>query len=98
MSHNKKMIKSADEIGEMASRGEDVSKFFTGKGSMIPGLPREESIQRVNVDFTQEILNDLDLEARRLNISRQAVIKTLVSDGLDRRARLRGKKSSKRAS
>ena len=83
---------SADEIGEKAERGEDVSAFFTGKGRMVPALKREEEIQRVNVDFTREILTELDVEASRLNISRQAVIKTLVSDGLDRRNRMRRKK------
>ena len=96
--NKKKKPRSADEIGEMAERGEDVSRFFTGKGRMVPGVRRQEDIQRVNVDFTGEILNGLDLEARRLNISRQAVIKTLVSDGLDRRAKLRGKKATKQAS
>jgi len=92
---DKKKMVSADKIGDMAARGEDVSRFFTGKGKMHPGLPREGApaeIQRVNVDFTQEILSDLDAEAKRLNISRQAVIKTLVSDGLDRRSRVRAKK------
>ncbi len=42
-------------------------------------------IQRVNVDFSREMLEELDEAARRLNISRQAVIKTLVREGLDRR-------------
>jgi hypothetical protein len=51
---------------------------------MRPGIPRDD-IQRVNVDFTTEMLSELDSEARRLNISRQAVIKTLISDALDRR-------------
>lgn len=55
---------------------------------MRPGVPREE-IQRVSVDFTTEILSELDVEARRLNISRQAVIKTLVSDALERRLQAR---------
>ena len=96
MNHSKK--KTADEIGEMAASGQEVNELFTGKGRMMPGLPRENNIQRVNVDFTDEILNNLDLEARRLNISRQAVIKTLVSDGLDRRARLRRKQPVKEVS
>jgi hypothetical protein len=69
----------------------DVTKFFAGKGKMMPGLPRED-IQRVNVDFTNEVLGELDAEAKRLNISRQAVIKTMVSDALDRRAAARGQK------
>lgn len=82
---------TADKIAAAADRGEDVTKFFVGKGRMMPGLPRE-GIQRVNVDFTDEILNELDAEARRLNISRQAVIKTMVSDALDRMALARRRK------
>jgi len=42
-------------------------------------------IQRVNVDFTGPMLAELDDAAEELNISRQAVIKTLVREGLDRR-------------
>jgi hypothetical protein len=70
---------SADEIARRADRGEDVSRFFTNTGRMMP------PIQRVNVDFSREMLNELDEAARRLNISRQAVIKTFVREGLDRR-------------
>lgn len=74
-----KPIASADEIADRADRGEDISQFFTNDGKMMP------PIQRVNVDFTREMLTELDEAARRLNISRQAVIKTLVREGLDRR-------------
>jgi metal-responsive CopG/Arc/MetJ family transcriptional regulator len=42
-------------------------------------------VQRVNVDFTATMLEELDREARELNISRQAVIKTLVRRALDER-------------
>ena len=83
--HKKKT--SAEKIAAAAERGEDVTRFFAGKGKMMPGLPRE--VQRVNVDFTTEVLHELDIEAMRLNISRQAVIKTMVSDALDRRAAAR---------
>lgn len=69
---------TADEIAEMADRGENVSRFFTGKGKMMP------PIQRVNVDFTAPMLSELDDEARALNISRQAVIKSLLRQALDR--------------
>ena len=41
-------------------------------------------IQRVNVDFTAPMLSELDSAARELNVSRQAVIKTLLRQGLDR--------------
>jgi hypothetical protein len=68
---------SAEAIARIADRGEDISRFFTGKGKMMP------PIQRVNVDFTVPMLNELDETARELNISRQAVIKTLLRVALD---------------
>ena len=40
-------------------------------------------IQRVNVDFTAPMLKELDKRAEELNISRQAVIKTLIRQALD---------------
>jgi len=69
---------SADEIAEMADRGEDISRFFTNDGKMMPPL-----IKRVNVDFTPSMVDELDREAEELNISRQAVIKTLLRRALD---------------
>jgi len=68
---------TADEIAELADRGEDISRFFTGKGKMM------QPIQRVNVDFALPMLQELDEEAKQLNISRQAVIKTLLRHALD---------------
>lgn len=68
---------TADEIADMADRGEDISRFFTNRGKMMP------PIQRVNVDFALPMLEELDEEARQLNISRQAVIKTLLRHALD---------------
>jgi len=75
----KKKPISAEAIARMADQGKDISRFFTNKGHMV------YPIQRVNVDFTGEMLKELDQEAAGLNISRQAVIKTLVREGLDRR-------------
>jgi hypothetical protein len=68
---------TVDEIAELADHGKDVSRFFTNAGrKMYP-------IQRVNVDFTQPMLQELDEAAMNLNISRQAVIKTLLRHALD---------------
>ena len=68
---------SAEAIAKMADSGKDVTRFFTGKGRMV------QPIQRVNVDLTAEMLGELDSLSKRLNISRQAVIKTLVRQALD---------------
>lgn len=69
---------SAESIARLADRGKDVSRFFTNSGKMMP------PVQRVNVDFTAAMLDELDAAAKELNISRQAVIKTLLRQGLDR--------------
>ena len=68
---------SADEIAEMASRGEDVTAYFTNEFTVV------RPVRRVNVDLTQGMLRDLDERAARLNISRQAVIKTLLGRALN---------------
>lgn len=68
---------SADSIARLADQGKDISRFFEGKGRMV------QPIQRVNVDVTATMLDELDKAARDLNVSRQAVIKTLVRQALD---------------
>jgi len=77
-SRTRKVI-SAEEIARRADRGENVSSFFTNSGRMM------EPIRRVNVDFAPAMLKELDGAAQELNISRQAVIKTLIRQALDQR-------------
>ena len=77
MSKTSKPALSADQIAEKASRGEDVSAHFTNKFTVV------RPVQRVNVDLTQGMLRELDERAARLNISRQAVIKTLLAWALN---------------
>jgi hypothetical protein len=67
---------SADEIAKKASRGEDISAYFTSRFTVV------RRARRVNVDLTPGILRQLDERAARLNISRQAVIKTLLARAL----------------
>ena len=68
---------SADAIAKLAERDKDISHFFTGQGRMV------QPIQRVNVDVTTGMLEELDRAAQDLNVSRQTVIKTLVRQALD---------------
>jgi hypothetical protein len=75
----KKKPASAESIARMADSGKNVSRFFTNSGRMM------KPIQRVNVDFTAPMLEELERAAKELNISRQAVIKTLIRQGLDQR-------------
>ena len=68
---------SAETIARLADQGKDVSRFFKGPGRMV------RPIQRVNLDLSATMLEELDRAARDLNVSRQAVIKTLVRQALD---------------
>jgi hypothetical protein len=68
---------SADAIAQLAEKGQNISRFFKGQGRMV------QPIQRVNVDVTASMLEELDKAAQDLNVSRQAVIKTLVRQALD---------------
>lgn len=67
----------AEAIARLADQGRDISGFFKGKGRMI------RPVQRVNVDLSSGMLEELDRVAQDLNVSRQAVIKTLVRQALD---------------
>jgi hypothetical protein len=73
----------AETIARLADQGKDVSRFFTNAGRMMA------RIQRVNVDLTTGMLEELDRAAKELNISRQAVIKTLIRQALDQQYRAR---------
>ncbi|HXF13700.1 MAG TPA: ribbon-helix-helix protein, CopG family [Terriglobales bacterium] len=66
-----------ETIARLAEQGTDVSRFFTNRGQMMG------PIQRVNVDLAAGMLEELDRAAKELNISRQAVIKTLIRQALD---------------
>ncbi|MEX2300231.1 MAG: hypothetical protein WD733_04805 [Bryobacterales bacterium] len=83
MRKTSKRAPTADKIAEMASRGEDVSSHFTNKFTTV------RPVRRVNVDLTSGMLRELDGRAAMLNISRQAVIKTLLRRALDETAPVR---------
>ncbi len=68
---------NAEEIAELAEKGKDISRYFSNSGKM------KYPVQRVNVDFTTNMLAELDTIASELNISRQAVIKTYLRQAMD---------------
>lgn len=63
-------------------------KFQGGKRTKprreVPDVTPSEAIIKVNLDLSATMLHELDQLALLLNVSRQAVIKTFVKDGLDR--------------
>lgn len=69
---------SAEEFDRRFDNGEDISDYIDWSTARRPNLePR-----RVNVDFPTWMVNGLDREARRLGITRQALIKTWIAEKL----------------
>lgn len=68
---------TADEIAEMADSGRDISRFFTNQGTM------RQPLTSINVEVTQEMLQELDHLAAALRISRQAAINACLRKALD---------------
>jgi hypothetical protein len=78
----------AEAIARLAEKDRDVSRFFTNNGRMMG------PIQRVNVDLASGMLEELDRTAKELNVSRQAVIKTLIRQALDQQYLARASRAS----
>ncbi len=74
---SRKKAASAESIAKKAERGEDVTRYFTNRGKMM------QPIQRINLDVTVDMLQELDRAASELNVSRQAVIKVFIRHALD---------------
>ena len=68
---------TADEIADMADRGEDISQYFTNTGTM------KYPTHQVQVEFPVDMLQELEVLAGELHVSLQAVIKTYLRQALD---------------
>ncbi len=60
--------------------GEDVSAHVDCSTARRPGLAK----RRANIDFTDQMVRRLDIEAQRRGVTRQALIKMSIADRLDR--------------
>lgn len=70
----------AKEFDKLFDNGEDVTEYLDLSKAERPNL----KIKRVNVDFPQWMIESLDSEAKRIGVSRQAIIKTWISDRLEK--------------
>ncbi|WP_291988094.1 hypothetical protein [Luteitalea sp.] len=66
----------------MHDNGVDLSSLMDQTKATRPG----RAVQRVNVDFPVDLLRDIDQEARRLGVTRQAFIKVRLADALAKTA------------
>jgi hypothetical protein len=69
---------SAEELDARHDAGVDISAHMDLSRAARPG----RTVQRVNVDFPVDLLREIDQEARRLGVTRQAFIKVRLADAL----------------
>ena len=69
---------SSTRLDAMHDAGVDLSSHMDRAKAARPG----RAVQRVNVDFPVDLLRDIDQEARRLGVTRQAFIKVRLPDSL----------------
>lgn len=72
---------SSKELDEKFDAGEDVLEHFDLKN---PERPNQS--KRINLDLPQWMMTSLDIEATRLGIPRQAVIKMMIDQALKKQA------------
>lgn len=73
---------SAKEFDAKFEAGEDISEFVDWSKMRRPG----RETRRVNVDFPGWVVEELDREARRLGVTRQALVKLWIAERLGRAA------------
>lgn len=71
---------TAAEFDRRFEAGEDVSQFMALTRARRPG----REVQRVNVDLPKAFLADIDREAERVGVPRQAWIKMTLARVLER--------------
>jgi len=69
---------TAAKLDAMHDAGVDLSGHMDLSKAQRPG----RAVQRVNVDFPVDLLREIDQEARRLGVTRQAFIKVRLADTL----------------
>lgn len=69
---------SAAELDAMHDAGANLASNMDLTKAVRPG----RAVQRVNVDFPVDLLREIDQEARRLGVTRQAFIKVRLADSL----------------
>lgn len=67
---------TAEELDRLHDNGADISSHLDLENARRPG----RQVQRVNVDFPVDLLREIDREARRIGVTRQAFIKLRLAD------------------
>jgi hypothetical protein len=70
----------AEEFDKLFDDGEDIAHLLDLSSAERPNQEQK----RVNVDFPKWMVNQLDMEARRIGVTRQSIIKMWLAERLER--------------
>jgi len=74
----KKDTITAKELDRRFDEGEDISAYLDWSKATRPGLEQ----RRVNVDLPAWMINSLDIEAKRVGVTRQSIVKVWLAERL----------------
>jgi hypothetical protein len=74
----KESIISAEELDAKFDAGEDITEYLDLSKGFRPGLEQK----RVNVDLPIWMIEQLDVQAKRIGVTRQSIVKVWLSDRL----------------
>ena len=76
---------TAEEFEQRFDSGDDISPFIDKASISRPGV----EARRVNVDFPEWVIRNLDVESQMIGVSRQSLIKLWVSERLQQERKAR---------
>lgn len=68
----------AEELDKLFDEGEDITSHLDLSTAERPGHKQ----RRVNVDFPEWMIHSLDMEASKIGVTRQSVIKMWIAERL----------------
>ena len=77
---------TTDEVADVAGSGRDISESITNQGT------KKQPVTRVNVDFTPDLLQELDELAAESYVNRQSAIESCLRQALDQHLRAKRRK------
>ena len=82
MKNKQRTSKARARLGRRPRRMHDAGVDLSSHMDLAKAVRPGRAVQRVNVDFPVDLLRDIDQEARRLGVTRQAFIKVRLADAL----------------
>jgi hypothetical protein len=73
---NEKDTITAEELDRRFDEGEDISRYLDWSKAKRPLLEQ----RRVNVDLPTWMIESLDIEAKRVGVTRQSIVKVWLSE------------------